>query len=208
MIDLKQKAKIRLFYESNFESGKEVAARFNVNYRTLMKWVEKEKWQKGYLVESTLKENTNQELLKKEFGSRLDMQSKKIQENIKNKIENLKDFESLSCEEFNLELEKISDKLLTSALSAEFIHKNMLESFLYAKHELKRMSLLRKESQANPAIIAMSEKIINMLSNIQKSLYSKDLLEHALNNSNNNLDLKKLSENELKALAGEIIEIN
>ena len=208
MIDLKQKAKIRLFYESNFENGKEVAARFNVNYRTLMKWVEKEKWQKGYLVESTLKENTNQELLKKEFGSRLDMQSKKIQENIKNKIENLKDFESLSCEEFNLELEKISDKLLTSALSAEFIHKNMLESFLYAKHELKRMSLLRKESQANPAIIAMSEKIINMLSNIQKSLYSKDLLEHALNHSNNNLDLKKLSENELKALAGEIIEIN
>ncbi|MCR2055433.1 hypothetical protein CHLV4139_08005 [Campylobacter helveticus] len=208
MIDLKQKAKIRLFYESNFENGKEVAARFNVNYRTLMKWVEKEKWQKGYLVESTLKENTNQELLKKEFGSRLDMQSKKIQENIKNKIENLKDFESLSCEEFNLELEKISDKLLTSALSAEFIHKNMLESFLYAKHELKRMSLLRKESQANPAIIAMSEKVINMLSNIQKSLYSKDLLEHALNNSNNNLDLKKLSENELKALAGEIIEIN
>lgn len=208
MIDLKQKAKIRLFYESNFENGKEVAARFNVNYRTLMKWVEKEKWQKGYLVENTLKENTNQELLKKEFGSRLDMQSKKIQENIKNKIENLKDFESLSCEEFNLELEKISDKLLTSALSAEFIHKNMLESFLYAKHELKRMSLLRKESQANPAIIAMSEKIINMLSNIQKSLYSKDLLEHALNHSNNNLDLKKLSENELKALAGEIIEIN
>ena len=208
MIDLKQKAKIRLFYESNFENGKEVAARFNVNYRTLMKWVEKEKWQKGYLVENTLKENTNQELLKKEFGSRLDMQSKKIQENIKNKIENLKDFESLSCEEFNLELEKISDKLLTSALSAEFIHKNMLESFLYAKHELKRMSLLRKESQANPAIIAMSEKVINMLSNIQKSLYSKDLLEHALNNSNNNLDLKKLSENELKALAGEIIEIN
>lgn len=208
MIDLKQKAKIRLFYESNFENGKEVAARFNVNYRTLMKWVEKEKWQKGYLVENTLKENTNQELLKKEFGSRLDMQSKKIQENIKNKIENLKDFESLSCEEFNLELEKISDKLLTSALSAEFIHKNMLESFLYAKHELKRMSLLRKESQANPAIIAMSEKVINMLSNIQKSLYSKDLLEHALNHSNNNLDLKKLSENELKALAGEIIEIN
>ncbi|ELJ8894851.1 hypothetical protein RT874_001966, partial [Campylobacter upsaliensis] len=47
-----------------------------------------------------------------------------------------------------------------------------------------------------------------MLSNIQKSLYSKDLLEHALNSNNTNIDLKKLSENELKALAGEIININ
>ncbi|MCR2123406.1 hypothetical protein CUPS3785_10095, partial [Campylobacter upsaliensis] len=67
---------------------------------------------------------------------------------------------------------------------------------------------LRKEHKADPCLIAMSEKLINMLSSIQKSLYSKDLLEHALNAKDANIDLKKLSENELKALAGEIIDIN
>lgn len=136
------------------------------------------------------------------------MQSQKIKDSVKSKIENLKDYESLSLEEFNLELKKISDKVLTAALSAEFIHKNMVESFLYAKHELKRMSLLRKEHKAEPGLIAMSEKLINMLSSIQKSLYSKDLLEHALNAKDANIDLKKLSENELKALAGEIIDLD
>lgn len=208
MIDLKLKAKIRLHYESNFDNAKEVSRAFEINYRTLMKWIEKEKWQKGVLVKGVLKESTKNELLKKEFGSRLDMQSQKIKDSVKSKIENLKDYESLSLEEFNLELEKISDKVLTAALSAEFIHKNMVESFLYAKHELKRMSLLRKEHKAEPCLIAMSEKLINMLSSIQKSLYSKDLLEHALNAKDTNIDLKKLSENELKALAGEIIDLN
>lgn len=190
------------------DSGKDVASRFDINYRTLMKWIEKEKWVKGALIKGVLKDDIKNDLLKKEFGSRIDMQNKKLQNQIKANIENLKDFESLSCDEFALEIENISEKLLTSALSAEFIHKNMLESFLYAKHELKRMALLRKDYKADPNLITMSEKIINMLSSIQKSLYSKDLLEHALNNSNSNLDLKKLSDNELKALASDIIDID
>lgn len=208
MVDPKLKAKIRLHYESNNDSAKDVAAHFNVNYRTLMVWIQKEKWIKGCLIENIIKKDINDKLLKKELGTRLGMVSEQIKNNIESNIKDLKDFQSLSTEEFNLEIEKISDKLLTAALSAEFIHKNMIESFLYAKHELKRMSILRKENQASPALISMSEKLINMLSNIQRSLYSKDILDRALNSSDSNIDLKKISEEELKKLASEVIDID
>lgn len=207
MIDLKLKAKIRLHYESHFEENKALAAKFGINYRTLMRWIEKEKWQKGYLIKGSLEKDIKNDLLKKEFASRLDIESKKTTQNIKAQIHNLKDFEALSVDEFNLEIEKISDELLSAALSSEFIHKNMLESFIYAKHELKRMSILRQENKANPALISMSEKLINMLANIQKSLYSKDILEAALTHQNNNINLEKLNANELKNLIGEIVDV-
>lgn len=206
MIDAKLKAKARLFYESHNENAKEVAARFNLQYRTLMTWIQKEKWIKGSLIESVLQKDVKNSLLKKEFGSRLDMASKQIKNNIERNINDLRHFQSLSIDEFNLEIEKISDEILTNALSAEFIHKNMIESFLYAKHELKRMSILRKDNHASPALIAMSEKLINMLANIQKSLYSKDILEQALNANAQNIDMQKLSENELKGLIAEVID--
>lgn len=206
MIDAKLKAKIRLHYESHNDTAKEVAAHFDINYRTLMVWVQKEKWEKGRLIENVLQKDIKNDLLKKEFGSRLHLESEKIKNNIERNIDDLRHFNSLSVDEFNLEIEKISDEILSSALSAEFIHKNMIESFLYAKHELKRMAILRKENQASPALIAMSEKLINMLANIQKSLYSKDILERALNSDTSNIDLQKISEAELKKLASEVID--
>lgn len=208
MIDPKIKAKVRLYYESHFDENKAVAAKFNLSYRTLMKWIEKEKWNKGYLVKGSLKKDIKKDLLKKELASRLDIESKKTSQNIKAQINNIKDFQALSLEEFNLEIEKISDELLSAALSTEFIHKNMIESFIYAKHELKRMSLLRNENKANPALIAMSEKLINMLANIQKSLYSKDILDQAMNANAEKVNIEKLGINELKNLVGEVIDID
>lgn len=206
MIDLKLKAQARLYYESHNETGKEVAARFGILYRTLMVWVRREGWQRNKLVEGVLQKDIKTDLLKKEFGTRLDMASRQIKQNITRNIDDLREFQSLSVEEFNLEIEKISDQVLGAALNAEFIHKNMLESFLYAKHELKRMAALREGHKPSPALIAMAEKIINMLSNIQKSLYSKDILDRALSVEDDSIDMEKLSEVELKKLLTQTIE--
>lgn len=65
MIDLKLKAKIRLHYESNFDNAKEVSRAFEINYRTLMKWIEKEKWQKGVLVGGRVKRKHEKRAFKK-----------------------------------------------------------------------------------------------------------------------------------------------
>ncbi|MDO4674898.1 hypothetical protein [Campylobacter sp.] len=171
-----------------------------------MVWVRREGWQRNKLVEGVLQRDIRTDLLKKEFGTRIDMASRQIKQNITRNIDDLREFQSLSVEEFNLEIEKISDQVLSAALNAEFIHKNMLESFLYAKHELKRMAALREGHKPSPALIAMAEKIINMLSNIQKSLYSKDILDRALSVEDDSIDMEKLSEAELKKLLAQTIE--
>ncbi|KAA8603157.1 hypothetical protein CGP82_08635, partial [Campylobacter sp. LR185c] len=39
---IQNKAEIRIYYESNKKSAKEVAKYFNISYRTLMYWVKNE----------------------------------------------------------------------------------------------------------------------------------------------------------------------
>lgn len=197
-IDKEQKEKIRLYYETHLISPKETAKVFNVNYRTLMIWIKKEKWEQGKALEKAASKNIKQNILKAEFGSILHLNKEQIKQNMK---ENLspKDYENINLDEI---LDGLSDDILFKILNVEFLHKEMMKSALIAKEELLRMRLLRKEGQINPVIIASAEKYNNILSSIQKNLYDDRILSKALNNPLEK-ELENLSNDQLLKIINE-----
>ncbi|KAA6234348.1 hypothetical protein FMM56_00925 [Campylobacter sp. LR264d] len=194
---IQNKAEIRIYYESNRKSAKEVAKYFNISYRTLMYWVKNEKWEKGKALKAIEPEVINNDLLKKELISVLDNESIKIKQKIK---ENLGEV----CNEvdetiLNNLLDASTDKILIEAMSVNFIHKNIALSAILAKDELMRIIRLKGDNKYDLAVIAGAERVAKIFLDLQTAIYGKDAVNlSALNAKNNNLE--NLSDAELLAL--------
>ena len=195
MIDKELKERVRFYYETHFDENKEVAKKFNISYRTLMVWINKENWEKGKGVKKVLESDIKENLIKKEFGTIIDVTSKKIKENVKANLGNTY-YDLNELVRSNL-LDSLSDELLMKAMGINFLQKNMALGALIAKDELTRMLSLRKDDKANPTLIVCAEKYVNILSTLQKSFYSNSDASLNLNVINVSEDLSKLSEKEL-----------
>lgn len=205
MIDKALKEKMRLYFETHFESAKELAQRFDVKYRTLMVWIKNEGWIMGKALDEVCKKNIKEEALKTEFGSILHLNKEQIKQNLKDNL-NLNHYTELS--ELDEILEGLSDDLLFKMMNSDFLHKEMIKGALIAKEELLKMrTLSKRQSKANVSLIVASEKYVNMLGNIQKNLYDDKILSKALN-SPLEKELESLSTNELLALIEDKSEEN
>lgn len=199
MFDKELRAKVRLYYETHDIGVKELSKHFSLQYRTVLNWVKKEKWQRAKGLKDVFEADIKKSLVKKEFGTILDSTSKKIQEKlISNLGESLYDVDELVRKNT---LESVSDELLLKAMGVSFLQKNMTLGALIAKDELLRMLSLRQEHRADPMLIACAEKYVGILQSLQKSFYSEKesfLKLNALNDSA--IELENLSENEILEL--------
>lgn len=199
MFDKELRAKVRLYYETHDIGVKELSKHFSLQYRTVLNWVKKEKWQRAKGLKDVFEADIKKSLVKKEFGTILDSTSKKIQEKlISNLGESLYDVDELVRKNT---LETVSDELLLKAMGVSFLQKNMTLGALIAKDELLRMLSLRQEHRADPMLIACAEKYVGILQSLQKSFYSEKesfLKLNALNDSA--IELENLSENEILEL--------
>lgn len=198
MFSKEKKEEIRLYFETHMLSPKEVAEAFNIGYRTLCVWIKKEGWEKGKGLESVAKKNIRGDLLKQEFGGILEVSKEKIKENIKENL-GTNSYQNIDRNKLDEILEGLSEDLLFKMLNVEFLHKNMLSSFLIAKEELLKMRRNTKINQNNPAIISSAQKLIEMLGNIQRNLYDDKILSKTLD-SGLEKQVESLSNEELLKL--------
>ncbi|MDL0101897.1 hypothetical protein NYG95_08570 [Campylobacter felis] len=195
MIDKKLKDEIRLYFETHDEDNKQIAKKFNIKYRTLMVWVNKEGWEKAKGLKGIMESEIKKDMLKKEFGTIIDMQSEKIQQKLRENLnESLYNVDEILQK--NL-LDSVTDEILIKAMSLNFLQKNMALGALIAKDELMRMVNLRKEHKGEPQIIAGAEKFVSILGTLQKSFYGNDDSGLNLQVVNINEDLSTLSKREL-----------
>ncbi|WP_297192399.1 hypothetical protein [uncultured Campylobacter sp.] len=199
MFDKDFKAKVRLFYETHDIGIKELSKEFDLQYRTVLNWVKKEKWQRAKGLKDILQSDIKKELVKKEFGTVIDATSNKIKEKIANNLgESLYDVSEIVRKNT---LDSVSDELLLKAMGISFLQKNMALGALIAKDELLRMIELRQANRSDPVIIACAEKFVSILQDLQKSFYSEKESYLKLNSLNDeSLEFEKLSESEILEL--------
>lgn len=199
MFDKDFKAKVRLFYETHDIGIKELSKEFDLQYRTVLNWVKKEKWQRAKGLKDILQSDIKKELVKKEFGTVIDATSNKIKEKIANNLgESLYDVSEIVRKNT---LDSVSDELLLKAMGVSFLQKNMALGALIAKDELLRMIELRQANRSDPVIIACAEKFVSILQDLQKSFYSEKESYLKLNSLNDeSLEFEKLSESEILEL--------
>lgn len=199
MFDKDFKAKVRLFYETHDIGIKELSKEFDLQYRTVLNWVKKEKWQRAKGLKDILQSEIKKELVKKEFGTVIDATSNKIKEKIANNLgESLYDVSEIVRKNT---LDSVSDEILLKAMGVSFLQKNMALGALIAKDELLRMIELRQANRSDPVIIACAEKFVSILQNLQKSFYSEKESYLKLNSLNDeSLEFEKLSESEILEL--------
>ncbi len=194
------KDEIKTYFELNNDTPKQVAAKFNVKYRTLSHWIKSEKWQKGSAIKELKGEVVRNELLTKESFSVTNAAANKLKRQmLENLGVNASKVDNLCLEAM---LEEASDKILLEAMSLNFIQKNMAQACLLAKNELLRMIELRNEAKPDAMIIAAAEKMANMFSNLQSSIYGKEPPKN-VGVVDENTDFSKLSTAELKNLLKE-----
>lgn len=196
---ISNKAEIKAYYELNNDTPKQVAERFKIKYRTLSFWIKNENWQKGGAIKELKSEVVQSELLGKESFRVMNAAASALKSKMLN---NLSEVSTLDKACLNALLDEASEKILLEAMSVNFIQKNISQACLLAKDELRRMIELRNETKADAMIIAAAEKVANMFSNLQSTIYGKEPPKTALE-INENTDFSKLSTDELKNLVKE-----
>lgn len=193
---IKNKNEVRFFYETHKMSLKDVAAHFNMSYRTLAHWVKCERWEAGKGIDNIENESIRGEIVKAEFASVLDSAKNKIKREINANVgAYASEIESVVRDNM---LNESVNQVLLMAISQDFIQKNIMLSGLLAKDELLRMNALRDPAKPDPMFIACAEKVARIFESMQVSLYGKDAPKIAA--SSESVDYSKMSENELLAI--------
>ena len=196
MYDKDIRARARLHYKTHDVGLKEVAQHFKIQYRTLLNWSKKEKWQRAKALKDVFENEIKKDLVKKEFATVIDSVGNKIKEKLASNLgESLYDVDEIVRKNT---LDLVSDEILLKAMGINFLQKNMVLASLLAKDELLRMLSLRQGHKGDPMLIACAEKYVGILQSIQKSFYPEKDSFLKLNSLNNeSINLENLSENEL-----------
>lgn len=190
---ISNKEEIKIYYELNNEKPKQVAAHFNISYRTLMHWIKTEKWEKAKHTKEIKTQIIADDLLQKEHFTLQNAASHKIKSEILDRLGVNASKIDESC--LNAMLSDISDKILLEAMSINFIQKNVVQACLLAKNELLRLISNQKDDKPDALIIAAAEKMANMFANLQTLIYGKEPPQQTQINSKT--DFSKLSNAQL-----------
>ncbi|STQ85759.1 helix-turn-helix domain-containing protein [Helicobacter muridarum] len=163
------KKEVRTYYETHFDSTKEVSKRFGINERTLYHWISSEKWQAGKLVKNIESKKIVEQMLKDSLGSQTTMAKGVIKEAMKYNMQGLY---SVYQERI---LDNAADEILLKAMSEDFINKQMVKTALIAQGEFNRYASISIHSEdPNAQVIKLARDVISIFSDMKKSIYSKD----------------------------------
>lgn len=169
---IENKAEIRAYYELNEDKPKEVAAKFKVKYRTLMYWIKSEKWEQGKFTKTIKPQIVRSELLNKEGFSLTKAASVKMKRQMLDSMG--ESASALDGAILNAMLDERSDKLLLEAMSLNFIQKSLAQTAIIAKSQLLKLLEKQNDDKPDAMLVAVAEKVANILSNLQTTLYGKD----------------------------------
>lgn len=192
------KKEIRTYFESHYDSVKEVAQKYNINERTLYYWVASENWQAGKLVKNIESKKIVKEMLKDTLASQTTMAKGIIKKNMK---ENMAGLYSVYEERI---LDNTADEILLKAMSEDFINKQMVKTALIAQSEFNRYaSISTEKSMPDPQVIKLARDVITIFSDMKKSIYNKDDDNYRL--KINNFITGTASKEEISALSDDEI---
>lgn len=172
-MSIANKNEIRVYFELNSDKPKEVAAKFGVNYRTLAHWIKNEGWERGKYIAKIEPQIIKDELLQKEQFSLINAASSKMKRQILGEMGDAAAAVDKAC--LNAMLDETSDKILLEAMSLNFIQKSLAQTALIAKSQLLKLVEIQDPEKPDGFLIAASEKVANILSNLQTTLYGKEV---------------------------------
>ncbi len=163
------KNEIRTYFESHFDSIKEVSEKYSISDRTLYHWVRTEGWQAGKLVKNVESKKIVKEMLKDSLGSQTTMAKGVIKKAMKDNMQGL----------FSVYQERIldntADEILLKAMSEDFINKQMVKTALIAQSEFNRYaSISTEKTSPDPQVIKLARDVVSIFSDMKKSIYSKE----------------------------------
>lgn len=189
------KNEIEIFYKTHNLSIKEVASHFGISYRTLAHWVKTYGWVAGGAVESIVE--TNNPIVTKGINEVLDVAKVKIKNQIKQNLGSVvSEVDNIVLD--NL-LESSTDEILTKTMTLNYIQKNIALSAIIAKDRLMRMASTQDDPKLNPIIIACAEKVAKIFSDMQTSIYGKEI-----SSKNTDEEIQNLSLDEINRLLNEL----
>ena len=191
------KNEIRLYYETHKEKAPSVAKLFNVSYRTLAYWIKKENWILGGALPKIDNEIIKNDIVQGEIMSAVKIAKNKLNNDKKN---NLGDYvENINEVIVNNMLSNTTDDLLLQNISVGFIQKNIMLCALLAKDELLKYNNLRLGNEKpDPMFIACAEKVSKLFSDMQNTIYGKEVQK--LTNTSIENNFENLSNDELLAI--------
>ncbi len=190
------KAEIKVYFELNNQSVKEVAAHFKISYRTLSYWIKTEGWERGKHSKNVASGLSKDELFNKNNFNLISASENKVKRELLTNIgADCADINSVILENM---LDKRTDELLMNALGISFINKNIALMALIAKDETMRMLKLRKETEPSPLLVGSAEKTAKIFGDLKESAFGKDAKINI--NVNSTDDLSNLSDAELRAI--------
>lgn len=80
------KDEIKIYFELNNDKPKDVAAKFDIKYRTLMHWIKTENWERGKHTKGIKSQLSKDKLLQKEHFSIQNATSQKIKREILDRL--------------------------------------------------------------------------------------------------------------------------
>ncbi len=185
---IKNKEEIKLYYQTHDASIKEVAAHFEISYRTLAHWVKSEGWSKVDVLQNP--SSLQNPLVQKNIINVLDVTKEKL----KREICSQADTYSLDTQTLHNVLDSSVNELMLKALGISFINSNIAHAAVLAKDELLKYNTLRlKSDKPDPMFIACAEKVAKIFSDLKTSVYGKNItLESTMQNNVETLSTDEL----------------
>ena len=166
------KKEIEIFFKSNNTNLAETSRRFNIPYTTLKTWAKDEGWEAGSAIKNL--ENTQQEIVKDNFN----LITKKAQDRLKQEIINNLGVVAYDVDNIILNslMNEASEAQLLQAMSLNHINKSLALNASIAKNALLELNATSDGSmQSKMAIVACSEKVSKIFTELKTSLYGKEI---------------------------------
>lgn len=192
------KAEIEIFYKTHDLSIKEVANHFNMPYRTLANWIAKEGWKQGEAIVRIAE--VEKPIIQNNTNAVLDIAQVKIKQNIKESLGDV----AFKVDEVVLNnlLDSSADEVLLKAMTINYIQKNIALTAVLAKDHLMRLHQeTAQDPKLSPIFIQSAEKVAKIFADMKANIYGKEVIQAQ---SKDNIELEKLSNEELNALLLEL----
>lgn len=186
------KKEIEIFYKTHNLSIKEVAAHYDVPYRTLAHWVKKEGWECASAIKDV--KHHRSALVESHADKVLDIAQVKMKNEIRANLGDVSDLDSVILD--NL-LQSSTDEILLKAMNINFIQKNITLCAVLAKAQLLNLihSPLASDPKNAPIVIGCAEKVSKIFTDMKLQLYGKEVQV-----SSSGTDFKNMSNEELEAI--------
>lgn len=185
----------RTFFETHMMSATDVANKFGIAPRTMFYWVKKENWVMGANMSKEKIDILEDELLKRETISSMQMAKDDI------KSTQIKAFESKNVPYDEGVIESNANEMLLVAMGQDFIDKTIVEAGLTAKQVLDHF--ITTQGASNPKAMGLAKDLVSIWVSIKGAIHgnnSQQINIANINSASTNTEIASLSDDEIRAL--------